>query len=173
MIHGVADQTSASKAAATNTSLSFSDWLRVDETESIKDQISTLQRIFTACSAVALVVSVLGMLNLGLATIEHRSRELSIRRALGVKNSENVGLVIGGAILTGILGALLASAILSCIIFFAIPTVVPPSSAIDRIEFPWSAIGAALLASETTAFISAIAPALLARRVEISSVLRG
>lgn len=173
LVHGIADQASVASGASSFRGLSFGDWSRVDETASIMDQIATLKNIFLACSIVALFVSVLGMLNLGLSTIEHRSRELSVRRALGVTNSENVGLVIGGAVLTGVLGALFASLMLALVIFVVLPRTMSQLSGVQLPGFPWGAVGAALLASELTAGLAAVAPALVAGRVEISSVLRG
>ena len=102
-------------------------------------QARELQRIFTivlgSIAAISLLVGGIGIMNIMLATVSERTREIGIRRALGAKKrdiifqflSETLLLTLSG----GILGIFLGSAIPFLVTHFGqMPTVVTTGSLI-------------------------------------------
>jgi putative ABC transport system permease protein len=148
------------------------DFGRIDSVDSIEDQLRILQFIFGICGLAALCVSAIGMLNLGLATIRHRGRELSIRRALGASRADMFRLVIGSALATGVLGAGVALGIVTAGLALVVPRLIDPATAVDAPSLPWSAVVLASVTGLLTALLGAVAPALRASRVDIAQVLR-
>ncbi len=100
-------------------------------------QAKAFARIFSivlgSIAAISLLVGGIGIMNIMLATVSERTREIGIRRALGAKKrdiilqflSETLLLTLAG----GILGILLGSAIPSLVTYFSKhPTVITSSS---------------------------------------------
>jgi putative ABC transport system permease protein len=145
---------------------------RFDSTASIEEQLKTLQTVFAVCGVAALVVSAIGLINLGLATIRYRSRELSIRRAIGATRRDIALLVLGSSVATGLLGAGLAIAVVAVGMDLILPHLIDPATGVQAPGLPWSALWAATAAGLATSILGALAPAARAVRVDIASVLR-
>jgi len=100
-------------------------------------QAAESKRIFSivlgSIAAISLLVGGIGIMNIMLATVSERTREIGIRRALGARQrdiiiqflSETVLLTLTGGILGIILGALIPEIVTR---IFAMPTVVTGSS---------------------------------------------
>jgi putative ABC transport system permease protein len=145
---------------------------RHDSVPSVEEQLSYLQMIFAIVAAIALTVSALGIVNLGLATVAHRARELSIRRAVGARRIDLFALVLGSSLVTGLFAALIGIGLVALGIEVILPGYIPPDSAIAAPNLPWSAVALGCLAACGTAVLGSTLPAIRASRVDIASVLR-
>jgi hypothetical protein len=145
---------------------------RYDHVAALLDQLAALRTLFAWCAAVALAVSALGIVNLGLATVTHRARELSVRRAVGARRMDLFALVLSSAVATGLLSAGTGILLVAVAVRAVVPRYVPAGSAIAPPDLPWSAVLAGCLAALATAIIGSLLPALRATRVDIASVLR-
>jgi putative ABC transport system permease protein len=148
------------------------DVARYDNVAALLDQLATMRTLFAWCAAVALGVSALGIVNLGLATVVHRSRELSVRRAVGARRADLFTLVLWSSAATGLLSAALGVALVALTVKTVLPRYIPPGSAILAPGLPWSAVLLGCLAAIGTSLTGALLPALRASRVDIALVLR-
>lgn len=154
--------------------------------DSLKAQVGNLQRSdstayegvvsgislsFLVVSVLLLFVSALGLVNIGLASIQQRSHELLIRRALGATRSSIALLVLGSSTLLAVLVALTAI-VLSVIGLFTIPLLLPADSPVTAPSYPYGAAAAAVTAAIVTALIGGIVPAIKATRLEPALALR-
>lgn len=97
------------------------------------------QKLFTlvlgAIASISLMVGGIGIMNIMLATVTERTREIGVRRALGAKRrdiaaqflAETVVLASAGGILGVVLGIVFANAVTR---FFEFPTIIQPWSPI-------------------------------------------
>ena len=126
---------------------------------------------FIATSILLLVVAAIGLINIGLASIEQRAHELLIRRALGATRGSVALQVIGSSILLAAIVFSVAIA-LSIIIVEIIPTFLPSDSPSPKPQYPYVAAIAAVGAAIITALIGSIAPAIRAARLQPALALR-
>lgn len=126
---------------------------------------------FILTSALLLVVAAIGLINIGLASIEQRAHELLIRRALGATRGSVAMQVIGSSILLAAIVSSVAIA-LSIIIVESIPTFLPADSPSPKPEYPYIAALVAITAAIITALIGSIAPAIRAARLQPALALR-
>lgn len=157
---------------ATSQHLTVEPVARYDSVAGVQDQLSTLQVIFLACGGAALVVGALGLVNLGLATIRSRRRELSIRRAIGATRRDILVLVLATATTTGLAGALVAVAIVEIGMTIIVPRLIDPATGITAPALPLTTVAVACATGVVTSLLGAAAPALLASKVDIAGVLR-
>ncbi|XCB30443.1 ABC transporter permease [Arcanobacterium hippocoleae] len=126
---------------------------------------------FILTSVLLLVVAAIGLINIGLASIEQRAHELLIRRALGATRGSVAMQVIGSSILLAAIVSSVAIA-LSITIVESIPTFLPADSPSPKPEYPYFAAIAAVGAAIITALIGSIAPAIRAARLQPALALR-
>lgn len=145
---------------------------RVDEAAQVRDSLSTISNVFFVVSLTGLVVAVIGMINVGIASVRERARDFTIRRAMGATRSRIVGIVTASTVLIGI-GATISAIGLS---YGAIRTLVPymisPTSGILEPTFPWSVALSAAAGGITASLISGLAPAIRTRSLDLASLLR-
>jgi putative ABC transport system permease protein len=80
------------------------DSVEVHVSSGLADFLSSLeqtQRSFAVVSAVTLLIAAVGLLNIGLATLRERTRELSLRRALGATRRRIFALVLTTTLKSG------------------------------------------------------------------------
>ena len=73
--------------------------------QSIEEGLRPMVHMATAIPAVALVIAALGVANLMLANVTHRQRQLALMRAVGTTRWQVLRLVIGEALVLGMLGS--------------------------------------------------------------------
>lgn len=143
-------------------------FLRVDVLTPIRAQLDLLRAAFLVAGLLTLGVGVLGIINIGLATLRTRAVELSLRRSLGASRFDIGVLVLLDSVIVGLVGALLSLAIAVAAfrptMLALIPTN-PPS-------FPLSAAGVAVAAGVLAGVLGGLAPALRAARLPISAAMR-
>jgi putative ABC transport system permease protein len=146
--------------------------VRIDTVAGLLENLRVTQQAFLGISAVTLIVAILGLLNIGLATVRERGRELTIRRAVGATRARVFGLVLTGTILVGLATALTAIALAYLAVVLIVPRLLDPASALDPPGFPWAAGVAGLIGALAASFAGGMVPALAATRVNISDALR-
>lgn len=141
------------------------------DSQDYEEVLHIISLSFIVTSALLLAVAAIGLVNIGLASIEQRAHELLIRRALGATRGSVAMQVIGSSVL---LAAIVASAaiIFSVIIVESIPLFLPPDSPSTKPEYPYFAALAAVGAAIITALIGSIAPAFRASRLQPALALR-
>lgn len=145
---------------------------RLDAAEDFAPIFTTLQIILSAIAAISLISGSIGILNIGLATINQRAREFAIRRSFGATRADIFVVVLAESLFTT-----LAAGLLGVLIAFAASLALPglASSLIDPSEFPPFPVGSAVigLAVAVLAGIAAgVLPALRAMRVSIIGTIR-
>lgn len=136
-----------------------------------KEVATAVQIAFAVCAVLLLFVSSLGLFNIGLASLEQRSRELLIRRALGATNLSVAGLVLGGSLLVAVFVSVVAILVAQAVIL-CIPSFLPADTPIAAPVFPLTAAYVAILAAVVTALLGSLVPAIRAARLEPALALR-
>lgn len=139
-----------------------------DDYESVIDMLQ-LGLIFTA--ALLLFVSVLGQINIGLSSLEQRTHELLIRRALGASRCNISVLVLGSQFLLSLMVCTI-SIIVSLILVNCIGLFLPSDTPITVPEYPITAAVIAVISSIITALLGGVIPAIKAAKLEPALALR-
>lgn len=130
------------------------------------------QNMFAAVSIVTLLVAVIGLLNLGLATLRERVRELSLRRAVGATRMRVFGLVLTSTLLLSGFTMLFSIGIAYPVVRWWLPSFVDPTSPLQTPGFPWQAALYGMVAALAAGAIGGLVPAIAAARVDVMRVLR-
>lgn len=85
--------------------------IRRSDNDDYAHVIAALQVSFACIAILLLFVSALGLINIGLASLEQRTHELLIRRALGATRWSIASLVLGSSVLLAMIVSILAIAI--------------------------------------------------------------
>ncbi|MCE5186807.1 MAG: ABC transporter permease [Planctomycetaceae bacterium] len=102
-------------------------------------QAARTKRIFSivlgSIAAISLLVGGIGIMNIMLATVSERTREIGIRRALGARKKDIVIQFLSETVLLTLIGGLLGMALGACIpilvtVFGKMPTVITPEAMI-------------------------------------------
>ncbi|MDP9801628.1 putative ABC transport system permease protein [Arcanobacterium wilhelmae] len=133
--------------------------------------IEFLQLAFLLVSAVILFVSMLGLLNISIASTEQKTRELLIRRAVGASRGSIFVLVLSSIVLLTVAVSILAVGISVVIVQF-LPLLVPHDSPIDIPGYPYTAAIAGIGSAVVTGLLAGLIPAYQAARLEPALVLR-
>lgn len=133
--------------------------------------LSILQLGLLVTSLLLLFVSVLGQINIGLSSLEQRTHELLIRRAIGASRTNIVALVLGSQLVLSIF-VCFAAILLSLILVHCIGSLLPVDSPVGKPGYPISAAVAAVTVSVLTALFGGLLPALKAAKLEPALALR-
>lgn len=145
---------------------------RTDSTERVREQLDQLEALFGVVGLSLLLVAALGLLNIGLATVDQRSRELALRRAVGARRRDVAMLVLGSAVALSLPVAAMATCAALIASEIVLPLALGASSTLETPPFPWEAIAVAVTAAVSTSVLGALAPALKATRIPIADALR-
>jgi hypothetical protein len=151
------------------------DSVQVIGISSLADFLSNLDQLrltFGVVSAITLLVATLGLLNIGLATLRERIRELSLRRAVGATRLRIFGLVLSSTLLLSVAMAGLAIAIGYVAVAWLVPKLLDPTTAGYAPTFPWDTAGYALAAALGSGIAGGLVPAIAAARVNVITALR-
>lgn len=146
-------------------------WSRSDNASAYESTVTFLRVAFGICAALLLVVSAIGLANIGMAGIEQRSHELLIRRAIGATRTDNALLVVGSSMLLGALVAAVAVGVSLLLVALA-PMALPDDIPMRAVPYPWTAAAAASLASIVVSLAGSLAPAIRAARLQPALALR-
>jgi ABC-type antimicrobial peptide transport system permease subunit len=168
---GVLQQVVTDAAARSGTTEPL-EMRRVDTVADTRQTVATARAALLLCGITALAVAVLGILNVGLATVKERSRELVVRRALGARRRDVVAQVIGAASAVSLVVAVLAVSVVLVAVVAVVPRTVADGAITDPVTVPWSAVRDGIVAALLTGFVGALAPALSASRLPVADALR-
>ncbi|KGM14584.1 ABC transporter permease [Cellulomonas bogoriensis] len=148
------------------------DVRRVDTVERARESAQVVERAFVAAALAALTVAVIGILNIGLASLAERARELVVRRALGARRVDVFSQVLGSSMILAMLvaGTALVAVLLG--VYVVAPAATPVTFIADPVQPPWGALRNGVLAAVTTALLGAAAPAVKATRLPVALALR-
>jgi len=163
-------------AIQAHTNLAFpdarSDITRLDDAEEIQTLNRVMGWLLLAVATVSLVVSSIGIINIGLVSVRARSREFAILRAVGGTRGDVVGTVITESVLLALVGGLLGSG-LGLVLGVSLAQLAPGQVLIEQVGaaqiIQAEMIGFAV--SATVGLIAGLIPALAARRASIVEVL--
>lgn len=148
------------------------DIVRADHVDQLAGRLRSLQRGFIVSAGVSMVVAVLGLLNIGLASVRERSRELVVRRAIGATRTRLFALVLLTALATAVIACALALTIGAVAIYAVVPSLLPAASPVAAPGFPWNAALVGLVIAIATAAAGATYPATVAARLDVATALR-
>lgn len=147
------------------------DVRRMDQMEAYKSVVSMIQFSLLLSAVLLLFVSILGQINIGLASLEQRTRELLIRRSIGA-SSRHISLEIFlSTLLVSVIVSLVAI-LFSVLVLTIVRHYVLADGLIQSIAFPAKAALAAVAAAIITGTIAGIIPAVKAAKLEPALVLR-
>ena len=144
---------------------------RSDLGESYASVLSILQMGLLVTAVLLLFVSILGQINIGLSSLEQRTHELLIRRAIGASQGNIVFLVLGSQMILSIF-VCIAAILLSFSLVEYIGLFLPVDSPVTVPGYPLDAAVTAVGASVMTALLGGLFPAIKASRLEPALVLR-
>jgi putative ABC transport system permease protein len=117
---------------------------------------------------IALLVSGIGIMNIMLVTVQERTREIGIRKAIGARKSEILNQFLLEAFLISGFGS-----VLGILIAVAIPVIVQPWLPLNlRVPVPWEAVVLALLVSCSVGVFFGYLPADRAAKLQPTESLR-
>ena len=144
---------------------------RSDIGDTYDSVLSILQLGLLVTSLLLLFVSVLGQINIGLSSLEQRTHELLIRRAIGASRTNIVALVLGSQLILSIF-VCLAAILISLILVHCIGALLPVDSPVGTQSYPISVAVVAVAVSVLTALLGGLLPALKAAKLEPALALR-
>lgn len=141
----------------------------------LKDQIDTqltrMTYLLTAVPAVALLVAAIGVANLMTANVSSRMRHLAIMRAVGATRGMILRMVVGEALVLGLLGSIMG---LGLGLHLAWNVTIMTSRMWGyNIPFtvPWEFVGAAVVLTVGLCILAGVAPARHASRTNVIDAL--
>jgi putative ABC transport system permease protein len=142
---------------------------RVDTVDDLAATLDTMRTTFLTVGAVTLLVGVIGILNIGLATLNERAEEFALRRSLGATRRDVAVLVLAESLMIGFLGAAVASGVCWALYVSVIPAVTDGTSAG---AFPVQACLVGLAVGSGAGLLGGAVPAFRASRLPIAVVMR-
>ena len=144
---------------------------RSDIGDTYDSVLSILQLGLLVTSLLLLFVSVLGQINIGLSSLEQRTHELLIRRAIGASRTNIVALVLGSQLILSIF-VCFAAILISLILVHCIGALLPVDSPVGTPSYPISVAVVAVAVSVLTALLGGLLPAWKASKLEPALALR-
>ena len=145
------------------------DAAAVDIITEINAQLLVIEAAFLAVALIMLLVGVVGVVNVGLATLKDRAEELALRRSLGATKGDIFGLVLIESILVGVASS--GVAVCLSLALYA-PIIGTLLSSVTAISFPTTAAGIGVLTGTVAGALAGIIPAWRAAHMQIATVMR-
>ncbi|QSG06181.1 ABC transporter permease [Halapricum desulfuricans] len=96
---------------ATNQDLEFELQTSTELIGQLEDVLNLLQNFIVGIAGISLLVGSIGIANIMLVSVTERTREIGIMKAVGAQRRDILGLFIVEAIILGVLGAILGTAL--------------------------------------------------------------
>jgi putative ABC transport system permease protein len=143
--------------------------VRTDEMASYDDQLAMVRSTFLLLAVISLIVAVVGLLNIGLASLNERMQELSLRLALGATGRELALLMLveSQVIAVGATCVAIPTA------YVVLPVVLDSLGApVTVASVPGGALLVGLSAGAGAALLGAVIPSIKASRAPVAGALR-
>ena len=144
---------------------------RSDSGEQYLEVIRILQIGLIISAMLLLFVAILGQINIGLSSLEQRTHELLIRRALGASKLDIAFLVLSSILLLSIMICCIA-VLISIVLVYSIGVLLPIDSPINTLSYPVFVAIIAVITSTVTALLGGLIPAIKASKLEPALALR-
>lgn len=138
----------------------------------IESQFRKIAKILTAIPLMSLLVAALGVANLMMANVSSRQRQIALMRAVGATRWQMVRLVMGEAIILGLLGSAMG-------VLLGFHLAANSNYVTERVwgfepvwAIPWAWVGGAVAITSAACLIAGIFPARLAARSNIVSAMQ-
>lgn len=142
-----------------------------DNSEDYIEVINLLQIGLIVSSSLLLFVSILGQINIGLSSLEQRTQELLVRRALGASKSSIAMLVLSSLFILSVIVCVI-SVLVSVLLVNLIGVFLPNDSPVTIPPYPIVAALVAVIVSASTALLGGLIPAIKAAKLEPALALR-
>lgn len=144
---------------------------RTDGGDNYVEVIDMLQIGLIISSGLLLLVAILGQINIGLSSLEQRTHELLIRRALGA-SKYNISILVLSSIVFLSIVVCIISVLISLLVVYSIGLILPNDSPITAPKYPIIVAFIAIIASVGTAILGGLIPAIKASKIEPALALR-
>jgi putative ABC transport system permease protein len=145
---------------------------RLDSLGATADALAAVRMAFLLVAAVALLVGVLGILNIGLVSLRERVEEIGLRRATGA-TAVQIGISV---LMEAILAALAAALIAVLLAWLSLPVVTSilfsQLAMASAIGFPYQTAVQGIAVAGLAGLAGGIIPAVRASRMNIADVMR-
>ncbi|MGE3183018.1 MAG: FtsX-like permease family protein, partial [Phycisphaerae bacterium] len=139
--------------------------------EKIDENLSRITLLLSAVPGVALIVAALGVANLMTANITSRAKQIAMMRAVGATRGQILRLIIGEALVLGVLGCLLGLA-LGLHLSWNTKTMTQRMWGFDiGVMIPWLEVGAAVFLTVGLCLVAGLLPARHASRANVIDAL--
>jgi putative ABC transport system permease protein len=145
---------------------------RIDSLGATADALAAVRLTFLLVAAVAMVVGIIGILNIGLVSLRERVEEIGLRRATGA-----TALQIGLSVLTeSILAALAAACVAVVLAWLMLPLITSVLfsnlAMASTVSFPYQTAAAGIGVAGFAGLTGGIIPAVRASRMNIADIMR-
>jgi putative ABC transport system permease protein len=134
------------------------------------NQIRLVKAMAWATSVIAMVLGSVGVLNTMMMTVFERTREIGILRAIGWRRARVLKLVLGEAVILGITGALLGTAM--AVVGVKALSKTPMASIFINGDLPLTVLGIGLLLGIGLSLAGGLYPAIRAAALDPTEALR-
>ncbi len=146
---------------------------RIDQIGASADTLATTRTIFLLIAAVALIVGVLGILNIGLVSLRERVEEIALRRATGATRAQISASVLAESVLAAVVSASVAVAIAWFLVPLVTASLFPNLPLVDAVGFPYQTAAVGIVVAALAGLAGGIIPAGRAAYIDIATIMRG
>lgn len=152
--------------------LGSSEVRRLDQFAAFQETLDTVRLTFVLVAVLGMTVGMLGILNIGLATLGERVEELALRRATGATRGQIAAIVLLEALFTALFAAIVAIVLARITFPWTAYVMFPNLPDVVDFDFPYLAALVGILASAAAGILGGALPAIRAARISIATVMR-
>jgi putative ABC transport system permease protein len=160
----IAAQKAVSDLLASNPEVSVLNQTQV--TRQAASDVATVEVMVYVLLGLSVIIGVLGIINTMALSILERTRELGLLRAVGMRRSHMVQMVISESLVMAVFGGLLglAAGIAAGAAFVRV-------AALRELAVPWTSMGVFLALAALAGLIAALAPSARAAKVNVLAAI--
>ena len=144
---------------------------RTDILEAVEEHMDEMWSLFNNLILFSVAVSAIGMTSIMIMNISERRREIGILRSQGMSRNQVSRMIIGEAIILGVIGLLLG-AISGITIYQGITSVMAKTGFTGSLTTPWEAIRTSTILAIGVSVLSVLYPTYKAVKIDIVEAVR-